>query len=93
MENTTDHCPDYDELAKDPHSSAILNIIFDSVLKFRQQHCRFPGDCTENELEVDKYNILEIIKDQPNSPNSVNLYEPYVQVTICSILALFQYIL
>ena len=38
------------------------------------------GDCSDSEAENDKFEILEIIKDNPKSPNNSNLYEPFVQV-------------
>ena len=44
----------------------------DAFLKFKQENCRFPGDCDDTELESDKQNILSSINR--------NIAEPYVEV-------------
>lgn len=46
----------------------------DAFLKFKQENCRFPGDCDDSELESDKQNILSSINRK--------IAEPYVEVNL-----------
>jgi len=71
MNQNGDSDADYDDLLQDPEALCILNLVFDAFLKFKQENCRFPGDCDDSELESDKQNILSSINR--------NIAEPYVE--------------
>jgi len=71
MNQYSDSDVDYDDLLQDPEALCILNLVFDAFLKFKQENCRFPGDCDDSELESDKQNILSSINRK--------IAEPYVE--------------
>jgi len=67
---------DYNDHFQDPDSLVVLNVVFDAILQFNQEHCHYPDG--ENG-DADKSAIFEILFKDSSLPRNTNHYDPYVQ--------------
>merc|ERR1712227_136320 len=68
---------DYNDYLQDPDSLCALNLIFDAVIQFNQENCRYPGTCKTD--DADKSAVFEILMKDSSLPRSTNYYDAFVQ--------------